>query len=160
MGAGKTTVGRAVAEHLARTWLDSDAEIEADTGLTVRELRDRDGVDAMHAREATQLLHALASPEPSVISAAASVVEVKSCREAMTGKDVEVIWLHASPAVLSARFASADDHRPVYGESTKGFLADQAAVREPLAASIGARFVDVDGVSKTGAVARVVDALG
>ena len=45
MGSGKTTVGRALAHTLGRTWRDSDAEIEADTGLTVRELRDREGVD-------------------------------------------------------------------------------------------------------------------
>ena len=46
------------------------------TGLTVRELRDRDGVEAMHDREARQLLDALADPDPSVISAAASTIEV------------------------------------------------------------------------------------
>ena len=160
MGAGKTTVGHALAHKLGRTWRDSDAEIEADTGLNVRELRDREGVDAMHAREAAQLLGALASPEPSVISAAASVVDSKACRDAMEGPDVEVFWLHASPTVLADRFASADDHRPAYGRSTKAFLADQVALREPLAAGIGARFIDVDGLSKTEAIARVADALG
>ncbi len=159
MGAGKTTVGRALAERLGRTWRDSDAEIEADTGLTVRELRDREGVDAMHAREAGQLLDALASPEPGIISAAASVVEAEACRIAMAGPDVAVVWLRAAPEVLAERFASADDHRPAYGESTTAFLADQAAIREPLAAAIGARFVDVDGLSEPEVVARVVDAL-
>ena len=159
MGAGKTTVGRALAERLGRTWRDSDAEIEADIGLTVRELRDRDGVDAMHACEATQLLDALASPEPSVISAAASVVEDATCRDAMAGPDLMVVWLRAAPEVLAERFASADDHRPAYGESTSAFLADQAALREPLAAGVGARFVDVDGLSTSEVVARVLDAL-
>ena len=52
MGAGKSTTGRALAERLGRVWRDSDAEIEAATGRTVRELRDAEGVDAMHAREA------------------------------------------------------------------------------------------------------------
>ena len=137
MGAGKTTVGRALAERLGRTWRDSDAEIEADTGLTVRELRDREGVDAMHEREAAQLLDALASPEPSVISAAASVVEFEGVprRDGGTGSS-RSSGCTPSPEVLADRFASADDHRPAYGDSTTAFLADQAAVREPLAAGM------------------------
>ena len=160
MGAGKSTVGRALAERLGRPWRDSDAEIEAATGLTVRALRDREGVDAMHAREAAQLLDALASPEPNVVSAAASTVEDAACREAMSGPDVAVAWLRAAPDVLAARFDSADDHRPAYGEATTAFLADQAARREPLAAEAGALFIDVDDLAEAEVVARVVDALG
>jgi len=56
MGAGKTTVGRRLAARLGWGWRDSDADIEAATGATVRELRDREGTDAMHEREAAQLL--------------------------------------------------------------------------------------------------------
>ncbi len=48
MGAGKTSVGRRVADRLGRPWRDSDVDIEAAIGATVRELRDREGVDAMH----------------------------------------------------------------------------------------------------------------
>ena len=83
MGSGKTTVGQRLAKRLGWAWRDSDADIEAATGLTVRELRDRDGVVAMHGREAAQLLDALKEPEPSVISAAASVVDDPACRAAM-----------------------------------------------------------------------------
>ena len=64
MGAGKTTVGRRLADRLGWTWRDSDVDIEAATGATVRQLRDREGTDAMHAREAAQLLDALARREP------------------------------------------------------------------------------------------------
>src|SRR5258707_15898480 len=84
MGAGKTTVGRALAARLGWTWRDSDATIEAATGETVRQLRDEEGVDAMHGREAAALLTALAEDPPSVISAAASVIDVPECREALS----------------------------------------------------------------------------
>jgi shikimate kinase len=106
MGAGKSAVGRRLAGRLGWRWRDSDREIESAMGLTVRELRDRDGVDAMHALEADQLLGALAEPGPSVISAAASTVDEPECRDAMTAPDVSVIWLRASPRVLARRFAS------------------------------------------------------
>src|SRR6266540_1449750 len=91
MGAGKSAVGRRVAQQLGWPWRDSDREIEAATGLTVRQLRDRDGVDAMHALESRQLLDALEEPGPSVISAAASTIEVPECRAALTAPQVAVV---------------------------------------------------------------------
>jgi shikimate kinase len=160
MGAGKTTTGQMLAKRLGWGWRDSDVDIEASTGETVRQLRDSEGVDAMHRREAVQLLDALAAPEPSVISAAASVVEDPAARAAMTKPGVAVIWLHASPKVLASRFASDDAHRPAYGPDPVAFLAKQAAHREPLLAGIGAALVDVDGLTPDEVLVRVTDVLG
>ena len=97
MGAGKTTVGRDLAERLGWAWRDSDVDIEAATGLTVRELRDREGVTAMHEREHAHLLDALAAPGPVVVSAAASVIDDPACRAAMTKPGVLVVWLRRQP---------------------------------------------------------------
>lgn len=160
MGVGKTTTGRLLAERLGRTWRDSDVDIETAMHETVRELRDREGVDAMHAREAAQLLDALATPEPDVVSAAASVIDDAAARAAMTRPDVGVVWLRARPDILAARFDSADEHRPAYGSSPEAFLAEQAARREPLLPAIGARIVDVDGLTPDEVVARTMEALG
>jgi shikimate kinase len=159
MGAGKSTVGRRLAEELGWAWRDSDVDIEAATGRTVRELRDDEGVDPMHALEAAQLLDAVSSAEPNVISAAASVVDVPACRAAMTAADVAVVWLRAAPAVLAQRFATEDDHRPAFGASPETFLAEQAARREPLVANLGATVIDVDELSPDEIVARVLEAL-
>lgn len=159
MGAGKTEVGRRLAARLGRPWHDSDRDIEAMTGLTVRELRERDGVDAMHALEAKHLLEALADLEPSVISAAASTVDVPECREALRAPDVEVVWLRASPGVLARRFASSDEHRPEFGDSPLQFLTEQAARRDPLFASLDPVVVDVDAIRPREAVTRALEAL-
>ena len=43
MGAGKTTTGQLLAERLGWRYRDSDADVEAATGLTVPELFARDG---------------------------------------------------------------------------------------------------------------------
>jgi shikimate kinase len=159
MGSGKTTVGRKLAEEIGWDWRDSDVDIEAATGRTVRELRDEEGVDAMHAREAAALIDALAVPERNAISAAASVVDVAECRTALAAEDVAVIWLRAAPAVLAKRFA-AQDHRPAYGDSPEVFLAEQAARREPLLESLDAIAIDVDVIPPDEVVRRAIDALG
>ena len=52
MGAGKTTTGRLVAGKLGWDYLDSDAEVEKETGLTVPELFARDGEAAFRDAEA------------------------------------------------------------------------------------------------------------
>jgi shikimate kinase/SAM-dependent methyltransferase len=144
MGVGKTTIGRGLAARTGWRLRDSDAEIEAATGTTVRELRDRNGVAPMHELEARQLLDALADPEPSVIDAAASTIESPACRTALGSAGVLVVWLRASPVVLAARFASSD-HRPAYGADPADFLAEQARRRDPLFESLDPVVIDEDG---------------
>jgi shikimate kinase len=130
MGAGKSTVGRLVAGDLAWPLHDSDADIEAAQGRTVRELGAEIGIDAMHDLEAEQLLGALAVSEPSVVCPAASVADVPRCREALADPSVAVIWVRADPTVAASRFARGG-HRPSYGDDPAEFLARQATARYP-----------------------------
>ena len=130
MGSGKTTVGSRLAVFLGWPLRDSDVEIEASQGRTVRQLRDELGVDAMHELEARQLLDALADPGPSVVCPAASVADGDACLAALRGRGVFVVLLMATPAVAARRFLSGQ-HRPWYGAEPAGFLARQAAVRYP-----------------------------
>lgn len=160
MGSGKTSVGRRLAATLGRPLRDSDKDIEAATGQTVRELREREGLETMHEREAQQLLDALADPEPSVIAAAASTIEVAACRDAMRGPDVAVVWLRASPAVLAQRFESKDRHRPEFGSSPEAFLTEQAERRNPLFESVDPIVIDVDRIRPDEAAAQAMAALG
>jgi shikimate kinase len=114
----------------------------------------------MHARETGQLIDALAAPGPSVISAAASVIDDPAARVAMRAPGVVVIWLHARPDILAERFESADEHRPAYGDSPESFLAEQAARREPFLGEIGARVIDVDTITPDEVVTRALGVLG
>jgi len=135
MGSGKSTVGQVIADRLGWPLRDSDVEIEAATGRTVKALRDELGVDAMHELEARHLLEALAAPEPAVVAAGASTIDVPACRDALRGPGIVVVFLTASPAVEAARFRGddhrGDDHRPWFGTDPEAFLAAQAAARYP-----------------------------
>jgi shikimate kinase len=143
MGAGKSTVGQAVAERLGWAFRDSDTDIEEATGRTVRELGVEVGVPAMHELEARELLTALDDPNPEVIAAAASTIDVEACRRRLAEPDVLVIWLRADPATLAERFGSST-HRPSYGPDTTEFLAEQAARRYPHYMALDPAVIDVD----------------
>jgi shikimate kinase len=144
MGSGKSTVGTLVATRLGRPLRDSDADIAAREGRTVREIRDIAGTRAMHDLEAAHLRDALDDPEPSVICPAASVIDDPGCRDALRGSPAVVIWLTATPATGAARF---DDqaHRPRYGDDPEAFLERQAADRDPLFASVCTARLATDG---------------
>lgn len=158
MGSGKTTVGSRLARRLAWPLRDSDIEIEAREGRTVRQLRDELGVDAMHALEARQLLDALADPERSVVCPAASVADVDACLAALADPSVVVVFLATDPAVAARRFAERA-HRPRFGDDTAAFLGEQAAVRYPRIRSLAPLELATDERSPDEIVGIVVAAL-
>src|SRR4051794_40434627 len=141
MGSGKTTVGRVVAARLGWPLRDSDVDIEARTGRTVREIDQQDGTAAMHALEATVLLEALAAGDPSVICAASSIADVDACLDALRDPSLLVAWLRVPVAVAAERF-SRQGHRPRFGDDPATFLAELAARREPRLATLGALELD------------------
>ena len=150
MGSGKTTVGAALARALDRPHRDSDRDIEAAAGRTAREIAAGDGIDHLHALELDHLLDALGEPDPTVISAAASVIDTPSARTALTDPGVDVVWLRGDPASLAMR-AARDDHRP-----SPESLEIQAARRDPLFAEVADRTVDVVGLAPDEIVATLL----
>ncbi|MCR4303988.1 MAG: shikimate kinase [Gallionella sp.] len=55
MGSGKTTMGRALARHLGKAFVDSDEEIIKRTGVTIPHIFDVEGEPGFRQREAAAL---------------------------------------------------------------------------------------------------------
>ena len=145
MATGKTTVGRMVAAALDRPLLDSDAQVEARTGRTVRDIWRSDGEPAFRRLEADALDAALDADAPSVIAAAGGVVLAAENRARLVRSDVVVVWLRASAATLLARVrAAGDDHRPLLDDDPAGMLERMADDRTPLYEAVADVIVDVD----------------
>lgn len=147
MGTGKTSIGTALAALLGRSFSDSDGEILAATGRTAREIADDGGADAIHDEEEKHLLAALRRSTPLVIGAAASVIDVKRCRDAMIESAV-VVWLRADLDTLVERFATGD-HRPLYGTDVATMFAAQLESRNPGYEAAADVIVDVGSFSQT-----------
>ena len=141
MGSGKTTVGRRVAARLGRRLRDSDAEVEARTGRTVREIFETDGEPAFRAEEARALAEALDDPEPTLVAAAGGVVLDPANRARLRSAGT-VVWLDASPEDLARRVGSRN-HRPLLGNDPLAALRRLDRERRPLYEEVADHVVPV-----------------
>lgn len=154
MGAGKSTVGRIVAERLGRRLIDSDEAIEERTGRTVREIFATDGEDVFRDLETEALRDALAASDPAVVAAAGGVVLREENRRLLRSSGARVVWLSADPAILVERVRSGM-HRPLLDDDPAGVLQRMWDEREPLYREVADAIVTVEGRS----VGEVVEAV-
>jgi shikimate kinase len=154
MGTGKSVTGRALAEQLGLPLSDSDAVLAAATGLTAREIQERDGLEILHDHEARHLLDATRVTTANVVCAAASVVEDPRCCAALRQPGVKPIWLRATAETLADRFHN-EPHRPAFGADPVAFFEHQIALRYPRYLALSSTVIDVDGLSIAAVVTRV-----
>lgn len=113
------------------------SDLETLFGVTGAELHTRYGLDELHRLEAAVLVGRLAAAEPSVIAAAAWVVEDPRCRAALARR-ARVVVLQAPAAEVLRRMATGD-HRRVMPESEVRAIADR---RDPLFAEVADLVLD------------------
>ena len=157
MGAGKTTVGQRCAELLDRSFVDTDSLVEANTGITVVEIFERDGEAHFRALERDAVADACVSPAPLVIACGGGAVLDPDSRRALHAAGL-VVWLQASPAVLGARVGSAAD-RPLLGgpNGTKATLERLATLRAPAYEAAADVIVDTEGRTVDEVAAAVIE---
>lgn len=157
MATGKSTVGRLVAASLDRPLLDSDDQVEAMAGRTVREIWQDDGEAAFRRLETAALTEALADTTPSVVAAAGGVVLADENRVLLSADHVDVVWLRARPETLVARVREAGHgHRPLLDDDPAGMLERMEAERRALYESVADRVVDVDDRTPDEVAGRIV----
>jgi shikimate kinase len=156
MGSGKTTVGRQVAARLGWSYLDSDEQVCARTGRTVREIFETDGEAAFRAEESAVLAAAAADPDtPTVVAVAGGAVLDPANRALLRGTGA-VVWLDASPEVLVGRVNAGGDHRPLLGDDAPAALARLDHQRRPLYEQLADLVVDVSRREPAAIVDQVV----
>jgi shikimate kinase len=112
------------------------------------------GLDELHRREAEVLQEQLATREPAVITAAASVIGDPAVRASL--HDHDVFWLHAASEVLAARLTLDAAVRPAFGEPPDVTVARQAAARDDLFAEVADGVIDTGASTPEDAVGEIV----
>lgn len=102
-GAGKTTLGRQLAAHFNRPFLDLDIAIEARTGRIVREIFAADGEVAFRALESSVLREALSYAGPPLVLATGGGTPCFHDNMALLNRVGPTLWLDVPVEALAAR---------------------------------------------------------
>lgn len=110
MGAGKSVIGRLVANQLGLGFVDTDTEIERVSRMSIAELFKAYGEDEFRALE-TRVVQRLLKSGPRVVSTGGGAFINEVTRQAVKSGAVS-LWLKADLDVLWER-VNKRDHRPL-----------------------------------------------
>lgn len=154
MGSGKSTVGAALSSRVGWPYLDNDVLLERTAGARAPEILASQGDQALHEAESRVLTVMLALPGPVIVGIPAGVVLSELDRARIVGAPAHVVWLRASPAVLSRRVGSGAS-RPRLGVDPLASLRALAAERNPFFEEVADQVIDTDALP-AGAIAKAI----
>jgi shikimate kinase len=157
MGAGKTTLGKALAQRLEREFVDTDRFLVQRTGVSVATIFEIEGEDGFRRREAAVLAELADRPDCVVATGGGAILDPENRR--LMREHGTVVYLRARLDSLWER-TRHDTHRPLLKtDDPRATLAELLEARDPLYREAAHLVVDTGFQSATTLVGRVVAAL-
>jgi shikimate kinase len=143
MGAGKSAVGKHLARMLGREFRDSDAEIEARTGVDIAFIFEKEGEAGFRRRE-REVIEALTAHDGIVLATGGGAVLEPANRAALAARGL-VVYLEAS-VDQQLRRTRLSSHRPLLAAPDPAArLAALMSEREPLYRELARLTIPTDG---------------
>lgn len=155
MGAGKTTVGRLLAERWGVTFRDTDHDVEERAGTTVSEIFVDRGEAAFRAMEREAVVAALAEHD-GVLALGGGAVLDPATRDALAGHPVVFLRVGLSDA---AQRVGLGVSRPLLLGNVRGRIKQLIDERTPVYTAVAAHTVETDGRSAEEVATAVAAAL-
>lgn len=157
MGAGKTSIGRKLAEHLGLAFVDCDHALEERTGATVPLIFEHEGEPGFRARESALLAEVMQGRDQVVATGGGAVLDPAN-RRCLHARGF-VVFLRASVEQQLERLAR-DRSRPLLATGDKREkLEALAAVRGPLYQDVADLVFDAEGLAVATAAQRLLAVL-
>jgi XRE family aerobic/anaerobic benzoate catabolism transcriptional regulator len=113
-GAGKSTLGAALAKHLGVPFVELDHEVEAEAGTSLHEIFLLHGQAGYRRYERRALERTLEKNDRCVVATGGSIVSEPGTYDLLLSACLTV-WLRAAPEEHMARVAAQGDYRPMAG---------------------------------------------
>lgn len=122
-GAGKSTLGSALAQEMHLPFVELNREIERDAGLSLSEVFMLYGQAGYRRIERRCLERVIQSYERAVISVGGGIVSEPETYELLLS-NCFTVWLKAAPEEHMARVAAQGDFRPMQGHHQEEAMKD------------------------------------
>lgn len=155
MGAGKSTVGRLLAQHWGVTARDTDADVEEAAGESVSDIFVGRGESAFRSLEREAVVRALREHD-GVLSLGGGAVLDPTTRQALAGHRVVYLRVGLADAVKRVGLGAA---RPLLLGNVRGTMKKLLDERDPVYAAVAAAVVETDGRSPEQVAREVVATL-
>lgn len=156
MGAGKTAIGRKLAQALGLNFVDSDHEIETVSRMTIPELFERYGEPEFRALE-ERVVSRLVKDGPQVVSTGGGAFMNAHTRDAITHDGIS-IWLKADLDTLMSRVAKKPNRPLLKAPDPRAVMERLMAERYPVY-GLADIVVTTRDVRREEIMAEVIDAL-
>jgi shikimate kinase len=156
MGAGKSSIGRKLAQTLEVPFVDADTEIETAAGMTIPEIFASQGEPYFRAGE-TRVISRLLEGGPQVLATGGGAFMREETREAVRAKGISV-WLKADYDVLARRIKRRSDRPMLKTDDPAATLKALIAERYPVYAEADITVVSRDVPHET-IVSEILSAL-